>query len=187
MTEPSNAERAEWPDTTRDYVEWLEAELETLRREVAAPKQTPPPLRAEGWTSEDFRQQRKDLVAHRDELERVNRNALEAAGVIPSDVRQDVLRFAIPGGAVDFWPRSGKWRIVGRSTGRTYHGGAERFVAWLQVRREQDRQRFRRAYATGEAPPTRCATCALFLFCPREEARTEIGCEDYSTAEDGGS
>jgi hypothetical protein len=33
MIEPSNTERAEWPDTTRDYVEGLEAKLEAAERE----------------------------------------------------------------------------------------------------------------------------------------------------------
>lgn len=31
MIEPSNAEQAEWPDTTRDYVTALQAENEKLR------------------------------------------------------------------------------------------------------------------------------------------------------------
>lgn len=31
MIEPSNAERAEWSDVTRDYVHALEAEIERLR------------------------------------------------------------------------------------------------------------------------------------------------------------
>jgi hypothetical protein len=32
MIEPSNTERAEWPDTTRDYVEGLESKLEAAER-----------------------------------------------------------------------------------------------------------------------------------------------------------
>lgn len=34
MIEPSNAEKAEWSDVTRDYVHALEAEIERLKREV---------------------------------------------------------------------------------------------------------------------------------------------------------
>jgi hypothetical protein len=38
---------------------------------------------------------------------------------------------------VDFYPSTGRWRIVGNEKSYTYSGGAEKFIEWYEKQKEK--------------------------------------------------
>lgn len=73
MIEPSNAEQAEWPDTTRDYVTALQAENEKLREALLAHKEV-----AKDYAADALRlREALEYIAETSDDQHISRKAFE--------------------------------------------------------------------------------------------------------------
>ncbi len=67
---------------------------------------------------------------------RENTAEIKAAGIPIAKETWTSLIFRIPGKPmVDFYPHTGRWRVVGPKQSKTHNGGAKAFLAWFAKQR----------------------------------------------------
>lgn len=82
---------------------------------------------------EDFKYMRELRQAQHEKWHRENRAEIDASG-IPYTDRGEALLFRFADIKVDFYPSTGRWRLVGIAGGKAMRGGARAFLAWLGKR-----------------------------------------------------
>lgn len=78
------------------------------------------------------RARREERRSERDARDQVNRAAIKASG-IPYVDKGTMLMIRETGKAgIDFYPGTGRWRVVAGGGRPTFSGGAEKFIAWYR-------------------------------------------------------